>query len=380
MSMMAFGYIMLSFSVAIVDGSYGDIINAFTSQSTGHLQIHHKKYLEDQNNFYAIADYKNIIDQFKDFSEVDKIAPRINGGGLAFANKKSAGVQFLGIDWDEENNLTNINSRIEFINKEKGPENQVYIGKKIAKILKLNVGDSFAMISNGVDGSIANDMFFVQAIMKESTFDDMNVYSSLAKAQEFFSLYGQVTHLSIKLKNIEDSRQFSLTHQFENEAKMTLRPWQEVEKDFFVAMEMDKNGNVISELIIIIIVSMGVLNTILMSLLERTKEFGLLKAIGTKPSQLASMISLEIIVSALMSIFIAFFLAWGLNYYFSINGIKYDEAMTYGGMTFSQVNAAITIHSFLKPAIVILGSSILVSIIPMFKVIRMKPMDGLRDL
>lgn len=378
MSMMAFGYVMISFSMAMVDGSYGDIISAFTSQSTGHLQIHHKEYLEDQNNFFAIANYQKLMGEFQDKPEVKKIAPRINGGGLAFANKKTAGVQVLGIDWDKENNLTRINDRIHQ-QMEALPQNQVYIGSKVAKILKLKLGDSFAMISSGVDGSIANDMFFVKAIMKESAFDDMNVYMGLDKAQEFFSLYGRVTHLAMSLEKMEMSRDFAFKNQFKKDSKLTLRPWQEVEEDFFIAMEADKKGNVVSEIIIIVIVSMGVLNTVLMSLLERTKEFGLLKAIGTKPGQLATMISMEIIFKALMSISVAIFLAWGLNYYFSINGIQYEEPMTYGGMTFSSVNARITFYSFIKPALVVLISSIVVSIIPMVKVIHMRPMDGLRD-
>ena len=62
---MSFGYILLSFSESLVEGSYGDIIQAFTSQSTGHLQIHNKKFLEDENIFYSINDYQKMYDHYK---------------------------------------------------------------------------------------------------------------------------------------------------------------------------------------------------------------------------------------------------------------------------------------------------------------------------
>ena len=377
--MMSFGYILLSFSESLVSGSYGDIIQAFTSQSTGHLQIHNKKFLEDENIYYSVSNYKKMYKKYKKIKGVKAIAPRITAGALAFANKKTAGVAVIGVDFEKENKLTGLNLRIKNQLSNKTELNAVLIGYKISKILKLKLGDSFAMIGSGVDGSIANDMFLVKGIMEKSSFDDMKIYAKLEKVQEFYSLYNQITHFSILLNDIGKTETKLKQLQFSHDSKYIIRPWQTIEADFFKAMEADRKGNVVSEFIIILIVSMGVLNTVLMTMLERTREFGLLKAIGTTPFQLAKMVTFEIIFTAMISLFLGFIFAYGINTYFSINGIQYSEPMSYGGMTFTELRGAMVPVAFYKPAIVILLSSLFVALIPSVKVINLKPIDGLRD-
>ncbi len=380
--MMCFGYTLLAFTYALSEGSYNSIIEAFTSQSTGHLQIHNKSYLENQNLFYSITDAPKMIQNLERDKSIKAVSARITGGALAFANNKTAGVKIVGFNALKEQALTHYENRVfEKDSTINGPSGTyVYIGKKVARILKLKLGDSLAMISSGVDGSIANDLYTVKGIMKGSPFDDNSVYLGLNAAQEFFSLHNQVTHVSVLLHNIGSfpaavNRMAPLL----SNTKYIVRPWQKIESSFYKAMEADKKGNTITELIIVLMVSIGVLNTILMSMLERTREFGLLKALGTKPLQLAGMVTLEVLLTSFISLAIGVVLAYAVIYYFSIFGIQYSEPMTYGGMTFSELTVEFSTKAFLRPAVVILLSSALVALVPSYRVLKLKPIDGLKD-
>ncbi|MCO4792092.1 MAG: ABC transporter permease [Bacteriovoracaceae bacterium] len=378
--MMIGGYVLLSFSLAFVDGSYGDMISLFTSQTTGHAQIHNDKFINSESIHDSIKSWDKIKEDLKNNSEVVSFSPRLKNGALAFSHKKTFAVEMWGIDWASEPKVTTIKQRLALGSwPSTNGENQVLIGSKISEVLGLKVGDEIVLISQGADGSIANDIFFVKGIFEkeEQGVDDYRVYTDLASAQMFYST-SHIHEVAIKLASIYNAKKFS-TH-FKVEEGLIIRPWQEVEKDFFKAMEIDKKGNTISYSIIMFVVALGVLNTVLMSILERTKELGVLKAIGTTPGSLSLMIILESQILAMMSLIIGSIIATLLNSYFSKHGISFSEPMTYGGMTISAMYARITLNSYLRPAVIVLVSTLFVSIFPAIRAARISPLDAMREV
>ena len=125
----------------------------------------------------------------------------------------------------------------------------------------------------------------------------MNVYISLTAMRTFLSIAGdtsKVHELALILSSQSQARKFAASTQsaLKNES-LSVDPWQVVESSFYKSMQADKKGSYISMGIIIFIVSIGVLNTILMGTMERTREFGVLKAIGTRPLAVFTLIMLE---------------------------------------------------------------------------------------
>ena len=120
---------------------------------------------------------------------------------------------------------------------------------------------------------------------------------------------------SVILYDIQDSesiaKQISLLTKEDDQLKaLDTSAWKVILKDFYKAMQMDKQGNEISLWIIILIVAIGILNTVLMSVLERKKEFGVLKAIGSRPFQIFKLIIIENTILASIAISIGFLLSW----------------------------------------------------------------------
>ncbi|MBT4760858.1 MAG: ABC transporter permease [Bdellovibrionaceae bacterium] len=366
--MMLFGMVIVSYSLALTDGTYNGIIDIFTTQHTGHVQVVHKEYIKNRSIYKTITNYKDVLNKITSDKQVKAVAPRIFGGALGFHKTKTLGLEVVGIHPKLEDQATGIQKRILKGNYfELNSEYEALIGKKVAKILKLELGDELVLISQGADGSIANDLFKVKAIVgtKDGGKDDYRVYLPLNTATEFYSLYNQVHEISIVLGSIKGAVDF--TDELQLKKPLIARPWQIVEAEFYKAMEMDKQGNMVTLFILILMVGVSVLNTVLMSTLERTREFGVLKALGTQPRHLFSMIVSEAIILSLMSVFVGAFISFGLNYYSSIYGFKFDEPMSIGGMMISEFNSELSVGSIFYPGLMIVFTAIIASLYPAIK-------------
>jgi putative ABC transport system permease protein len=374
-SMMTFGYVLFSFFIALGDGAYSNIINQFINARTGEYQVHKGDYLEHPKLYKTISHYKKTIQKIEAKSEVKGVAPRIHGGALAFNQNKTVGATVWGVDFNKEAKLTTLPKRITSGELPKS-YGEVIIGKKVAKVLGLKLDEELILISSGADGSIANDKYIVKGIIapEEGGQDDFMVYMSLDSAQEFFSMWGQVHSLMIRTNlKLEEMRKISLGED------LTLSSWKEVEADFYKAMLADKKGDEIGRYIIMFLVAIGVLNTVLMSILERTKEFGVLKAIGTRPLMIFNLIILETVFIALISIVFGIVIAYGVNSYFALYGISFEKPIEYGGMVFDTMRAVVDLHVFISPIGTVLISAILVSLYPAYKAARVIPVEAMHE-
>ncbi|MDH5647679.1 MAG: FtsX-like permease family protein, partial [Candidatus Heimdallarchaeota archaeon] len=287
--------------------------------------------------------------------------------------------QLIGIDWKKEPLVTTIKKRLgNGVWPDSNGKNEVIVGQKIASVLQLNLGDELILISQGADGSIANDIFYIKAIFEaeDQGIDDYSIYTDISSAQTFFS-FQAIQEVAIKLNHINMVTNFAKS--FNPGGNLVIRPWQEVEEEFFRAMEVDKKGNMVGYIIIMIVVALGILNSVLMSILERIKEFGVLKAIGTSPKNLILMIIMEAQFIAIISVILGAILSFFINLYFVKYGISLSEPMTYGGMLISHIFAEITPRCFIQPAFIVFGTTFLVSLYPAVKSARVSPIEALRE-
>lgn len=372
-SMMVFGFVLFSFFMALSSGAYNAIIEEFINSDTGEFQIHTEDYLVNPKIYKTIKNYENVIEKIEKETK-GQATGRIEGAALAFFENKTFGVTIRGVFFNKELKMTTLEKRLKSgVIPQK--EYQVLVGRKIAKNLKLKLNDEFVLISSGADGSIANETFMVSGIVDtgSSSFDDTMIYMNHNDAQEFFSMWGSTHEIMIRT-NLSQSKLKK-----EIPALLTLSDWTEVEADFYKAMLADRKGDQIGRFIIIILVALGVLNTILMSILERIREFGVLKAIGTKPSFIFKLIVAESFMLSLIGIGVGVIFAIVVNWYFSINGFVFDPPIEYGGFTFAEMNTSLDIINFILPGGVVLCTSLLVSLYPAYKASKIYPMEALRS-
>jgi len=375
------------FSLAVIfigwsDGAYNNIIKTFTANRLGHIQIHEKNYLERPSLYKTIEEIPRIKEILGQVEEVQSWAPRLFSSGLVSIEDKSAGVRIIGIDPQKETATTHFDKKIiEGRNFSPSPSHEAIIGKGLAKILKAQINDEIVIISQAADGSIANDLYTIIGFSSsgDDVSDRISFYLHLKDAQDLLVLDGRIHEIAITIDHLSQVPKITRLIEMDlDNPELEVEPWQVFANSFYQAMKADKQGMWIMLVIIVVIVAVGVLNTVLMSVLERRREYGLLKAVGTKPKDIIRLVLLEVTVLAGVSILLGALLGFGANTLLSNHGIKLGEGFSYGGMTFDTMYSEVNTRSFLIPALTVLLCSTLVSLYPSLKAARTDPAKTMR--
>ncbi len=388
------GFVLAAFFIGFSEGTYNGIIDTFTRNQMGHIQVHHRDYLDRPSLYKTIDDLLEVEGILGRLDKVDSWAPRLYSAGLASVSEKSAGVRIIGIDPAKEDRTTKFHEKIKEGKMFSGATAyEVIIGKGLAKLLKGGVGDDVVVVSQAADGSIANDKYKIVGIVDtgDEIGDRVTFYLPLAVAQELLVLEGRVHEIALTVNSLHDvdfvyetlEKKLAAFNSRPDanpkaDVPLAVEPWQVFARSFYIAMKADKEGMWIMLLIIVLVVAVGVLNTVLMSVLERRREYGVLKAVGTKPGQIVKMVLLEVNILAAMCIVLGAGVGLLINYFFSIHGFALPEPMTYGGMKFQHMFTEINAMSFYIPAVTVLISATLVSLFPALKAAHTDPARSMR--
>jgi len=382
--MMAGGCFLFAIFIGMVDGTYGNLIDMFTLDHTGHIQIHRKGYLDKPTIYKTLNNPDATGSKLVPLAHVQSWAPRVYTPALAFAGKKTTGVQVTGVDPVREASTTRLVHKVKrgrFISA--SPSNEIVISDGLARILKADLDSEIALIAQGADGSVANNLFTVAGItgMGAGAAGASTCYLHIRSVQEFLSLGGRAHEIAVVLSDhTKVLNTVTLIKDALDDPMLDVDPWQVVESQFYRAMQADIKGNRYTIMVFTIIIAFGVLNTILMIILERTREFGVLKALGTRPFQIFAIIVMESVFLSIISIVIGTALGVFGNWMLSIYGITYPTPIEYGGFVFDRLTARITVRSLVMPAVIISATALLVSIPPAIRAARIIPVKAMRAM
>ncbi|TNE38849.1 MAG: ABC transporter permease [Alphaproteobacteria bacterium] len=381
---MAFGYLLASLSLSLAEGSYAGIIDLFTRDHTGHVQIHKGDYLDRPSINKQIKNVDDLVARLDSAPQVVGVSPRILAPSLAYLGDKSVIANVIGIDPQREKNTTRLAEKLSKGSYLTGRPNAdgydiIMVGQGIVDSLKLNLGDELVLIGQGAEGSIANDVLVVGAIVgTKDSYEKQHIYMSRDAAERYLYMGGSAHEIAILTRDYADARPVAdeITQQL-SDPELSIDPWQVVEKTFYESMQADKMGNYVSVGLIMLMVSIGVLNTVLMSTLERTREFGLLKAIGTRPRQIFYMILTETVVLASFGSLAGAILALPINGYFTDHGILMPEPMEVGGIPFDRIVAEVSFVTMVLPALLVVVTAAMVALLPGIRAARVTPVRAL---
>ena len=375
---MAGGYILFVFSMSLLEGSWSNVVDIFTLDHTGHIQVHKDDYAKRPKIHKTIENPAVVETTLKNHEDVTGWAPRVYSSALAYGGNKTSIARIFGIDPELEPTVTRILQKVsagQYFSAQPNADGYfpAMIGRGLANSLRLDVGDEIVLISSGADGSIANDIFIITAIIGNTTsFDRLGVFLPLTVAQEFLSIGGEVHEFALLARNKHDNEQLAVALQ-SLMPSLKVSPWQQIEATFYRTMQSDKQGNYFTMALIVFIVFIGVLNTVLMSVLERTKEFGVLKSIGCRPSELVKLIFIETVMLASISISVGLALILPVIVWFTEVGIKLDISVDMGGVVFDTMKGDLSAYVVFMPMGFMLLTAALISLPPGLRAARILP-------
>ena len=384
---MAGGYLLVSVQLSVTEGSYDQVLDFYTRDTTGHVQVTVDGFVETPTlykAFHLTDDLQQAIDAVPG---VQATAPRIESSALGYGDTRSFPVSVRGVDPQREAALSYLADKVSagrYLTSE--PDDQGYagvmIGAQVARQLSLDVGEELILVSQGADGSLANDLYRVQGILGQpGDVEERWVVMPLSAAQSFFVLPGEVHRLVVLGADYRSAPRLAerISDVLPGQ-ELSASPWQTVAREFHETMTADKEGGMITLYVIIFLVCIGVLNTVLMSVLERTGEFGVLKAIGTSPARLFWLIMLETLLLAIIACVLGGLLAIPINLWFTLQGIALSEPMEISGIVFSHYRGQMSAYVFGFPMLVILIAAALIALMPGLRAARIVPVDAMRTL
>ncbi|MDA0825016.1 MAG: ABC transporter permease [Proteobacteria bacterium] len=378
------GYMLFVFSMSLLEGSWGNIVDIFTGDRVGHIQIHQLDYRATPKAHRVIKDTNRLEKFLSEQKDVRSYAPRIFSAGLAYATDKSVPAPIIGVDVLAEPTVTRLRDKVSagtYFTASTDSEGyyEAMIGLSLARALDLDIGDELVLVGQAADGSIANDIFRVSALVgSESSFDRMSVYLPIQAARIYLALTEGAHQYALLVNEGVDNQALarSLQGLLPN---LEVAPWQVIEATFYETMQTDRRSNQYMMVLIVFLVFIGVLNTVLMSVFERTREFGVLRAIGMRPNRLVWLIALETFSLAFLSCLIGFVLVSPLIFWFTEVGWRLPEAVDMGGVAFEHLKGETSLFVFLMPWSVVLGTAFLVSIFPGLRAARINPKDAMGE-
>ena len=324
---LALGTALLMFIAAFFQGEMRSSMETTLKLNTGHLQVRDEDYDPDKLSVaweYLIENPDQAAAQIESLDPVLAATPRLLASGIVSVRDESAGVQIMGIVPESEANAPYRDGIVsgEFITAD--DREGIIIGLPLAESLDLRAGDSINLLVNTSDGDVDEQQFTVRGIFTTGTsaWDKGVVFLPLAKAQAFARAENHASIIFVLLKDRERADEIAAAVQGEG---VVVKTWMQMNELLVMVEDFSNAYLAVINLIVLGVTATVIVNTLLMSVFERTREIGILSAIGMKGRQIVSLFLTEASLLALGGIVAGGLIGWALSLYFGKVGIFFGD-------------------------------------------------------
>ncbi|MFA8436367.1 MAG: ABC transporter permease [Marinifilaceae bacterium] len=370
------------FTLGMMYGMVNQRVENIIENEISHLQVHHPKFTENYEMQYALDEVMDVEKLLNESSQVEAYSRRLRVPGMASSAQSGSGVTILGIQPDEEIKVSRIHERLVDGKYLQGKRNPVIIGEKLAGKLKVKLRSKIVLTFQPREGELARGAFRIVGIYRtnNSAFDQANVFvrrSDLIRISDYSD--NRVNEIAVWLQGKHEATTLG-KHLEAVRGDLMFRSWRQIQPD--LAMVTDFMGEYFVFFMSIILAALGfaIVNTMLMVVLERIRELGMLMAIGMNRRRVFWMIILESIFLCLVGGIIGDTITWGLIEYFGREGIDLSlfaagfESVGYASKVYPELEAKF----YLMIGLMVVGMGILAAVYPAWKALRYKPAKALR--
>ena len=384
----AFASLLLVFMLSFQFGSYETMINTSVKIQTGHLQIQAKDYQKKKDIRLVVASPAKLAAILESIPQVESYTFRGQAFSLISSQERTYGVLVTGIDPAREATVSRLKSLVrqgDYINGD--DSHQALIGKILARNLRVGVGDELTVLGQGRDGSIAATVVKIKGVYSSGidNFDRASIHIPLGTFQEVYSMQGavhEVVTIATSLAEVEDIKVILKTAlpSVSSKKPLIVLDWNELMPGLRQSIEMDLVSGLIFYLLLVLVVAFSILNTFLMAIFERTREFGVLMAIGTTPGRLTKVLLIESMTLTAIGIVAGIIVGSLITLYFQRHGIDFSgasELLSQFGIS-GRMYPKLSLLSATSGPLAVLAITFLAALYPALKVQRMHPVEAMR--
>ncbi len=376
------GTIAIILNDSVGNGMVKQMLENQINLHTAYIQIHNKGFSDEKSVDRYIKNQEYIDSLLSSNSDIKFYSKRIITFGLLNSANSSSGVNIIGIEPEKEQFVTFIKRSLLEGNYPQTGKRDILIGKKMSEKLEVEVGDKVVAVSNTLDGTVKSELFRVCGIYQagSSEFENTNVYIPIDFADSFIEMNRGVHEYAIITESLDDvdKTQSSLINQLGSDYE--LLNYRELLPLLVSYVDVYRKTVIVFYTIIGLAVFFGIVNTMLMSVMERIQEFGVLMSIGMKTKEIFKMVILESFVIGIVGTIIGFVIGNIIYSYFHYNGIDlraFSESLHSLGINaiiYPSLNLQLVINSLLVMPV----TSVLGAIYPALKATKLMPTDAMR--
>jgi len=376
----AIGLALLMLMGSVITGEMGNAIEGAIQLQSGHIQIRAASYDENKSSLKwedLVENPDQIVSLVAKLDQVKVATPRLFASGFLSTGDESTGVRIYGIDPSSVANDPYRKGIISGSFLTADDRSGLLIGKPAAEKLHLQVGDQVSLSVNTSNGDVQEQNFTIRGIYSTNTygFDNSTIFLPLAKAQAITQTEKHASTIFILLKDISftDSVVSAL-----NVSNLKVLKWEEM-NSLIVEFETLANSYIgFFYLIILAITASVIINTLIMSVYERTREIGILSAIGMRGGRILGLFLAESILLAVGGVLMGLILGVLGVYLFNINGFYIGNMGLTGFVISDTIRAKMTLDKTINAAIMTFVVTLLAGLYPAIMASRMEPVEALR--
>jgi len=371
------------FLVGMVNGLIDSYIDNAIKNEVSHIKIHHPEFIKDKESKYFITDIAKVKASIDTISGVKAVSYKTIINSMISSSHSGRGISAIGINPTDEVKVSGVSQHVtegSYIIESK--KNQILISKRTAKKLKVKLRSKVVLTFQNLENEITMGAFRVVGLFEtgNNMYDESVVFVRQKDINKLVGINGYGHELAILVDDLSqiDGIQKSLINLF---PKLLVRNYKEVQPELALFQSQIKMVGIIYMVIFMLALIFGIINTMMMAVLERVKELGMLMSIGMNKAKVFFMIVVETLLLAVIAAPIGLFLGYLTTSYFQKNGINLffysEEGMKQFGFD-KFIYPKVPTETFWQLVIAVSLTALLGSLYPAWKAIRLRPVEAIR--
>ena len=375
------GLALLILMASVVEGEMGGALENAIRLQSGHIQIRAATYDENKSSLKwedLVPNPDEIAAKIAAFQQVKAATPRLYASGFLSSGTQSAGAKITGIDPLSPASDPYREGIISGQYLRPDDRDAVLIGKPMAEKLNLQVGDNIGLSLNTADGNVQEQTFTVKGVYTTNTFgfDSATVFLPLAKAQAMTQTEDRASTIFVLLK--DTAMTDTVAPALSVSSNLEVKTWKDLNV-LFVEWEALAQSYIGFLYLIILAISVSVIiNTLIMSVYERTREIGILSAIGMRGSRIMMLFLAESSMLAIGGVIMGLIIGVLATMYFNVHGFYVGNMGLSGIAITDTIYAKLTMENLINLTIMTFVATILAGLYPAIMASRMQPVEALR--
>jgi ABC-type lipoprotein release transport system permease subunit len=380
--------VMLVLAYTSILRAYGEwIVETITGPMVGHVQAHAPQWRKDRLMDRTLRGVDAQLTELRRDPDVASAMARVYAPALAARGQEGFAVMVMGIDSAAESGP----ARLLTDAAEPLQEREAFMGRQLAELMDVQAGDEIAVVGQGVDGSLANDLFTVKAVVATSVdlINRQGILIQLSAAQTLFAMPDEAHEIVIHARHPETAstlaRRIAGATVF---AGTEVLDWQTLAPEMVTLVRMTDLAGLLVLVLVFIAAAAGVANTMVMATFERTREFGMLLALGTHPARLMRLVVAESIALGVVGAVMGSLIGIALVVMTHRTGIDYSwlagggpSELSFAGLRFSlRFYPTLGVMDVARAIVAVCVTSLLAAAWPALRASRLQPVTALRGV